>query len=166
MRFAKALVPLACTLFVAAGARAQILPPFVSYTAKFTCGTESTKEADDVVSGVYASSINIHNPQAKASVTFIKKIVVANREDTTPGRIVVLREVLKPDQADRVDCIFIKSKLGLSPMAYVEGLIVLEVPGANRELFLDVIGKYTARALTGNVTTQSVVPIVGKTIND
>ncbi|HEY1261363.1 MAG TPA: hypothetical protein VGF34_19095 [Stellaceae bacterium] len=174
---AKMLAPLAGALLfsVEMQAQAQNAPlPYVEYAAKFTCGTETTKEPDDVVSGVYASSINIHNPQAQLAVSFIKKLVIANREDTTIGRIRVLKDVLKPDQADRVDCIFIRRNLDIATSAYVEGFVVLEVPLAaspagSAQLIqpvLDVVAKYTARPSNGQVSTQSVVQIEGKPIKN
>lgn len=176
MSSAKMLAPLAGVLLFTVGANAQVgaAPPYVEYAAKFTCGTESVKEPDDVVSGVYASSINIHNPQAQLAVPFIKKLVIANREDTTIGRIRVLKDVLKPDQADRVDCIFIRRNLDIAATGYVEGFVVIEVPpvpsatgsAATVQPVLDVVAKYTARGLTGNVTTQSVVQIDGKRITN
>lgn len=171
MSVAKIAVALAGTLMVAATAEAQLAPPYLEYAAKFTCGIESAKEADDVVSGVCASSINIHNPQSQIAVPFVKKIVVANREDAAIGRIVVLRDVLKPDQADRVDCTFIAKALDQATTAYVEGFVVLEVPrvaatsvAPTVQPVLDVVGKYTARPLAGNVSTESVVQIDGKSI--
>jgi hypothetical protein len=151
----------------AAGARAQLPPPpFVEYAAKFTCGTESAKESDDVVAGVYATSINIHNPQAKVPVFFVKKIVVALREGQGFANPVLLRGNLQPDQADRVDCRFIAAALKLTA-PYVEGFVVLLVPPlagtAAIQPVLDVVAKYTARAAaTGaGVSTQAVVPVVG-----
>jgi hypothetical protein len=177
MSAAKMLAPLAGALLLSIGAHAQgvgAAPPYREYAAKFTCGTESTKEPDDVVSGVYASSINIHNPQAGLKVTFIKKLVVANREGTPLARPRVIdNNVLGLDQADRVDCIFIRRALD-SSAAYLEGFVVIEVPpvasptgSANRiQPVLDVIAKYTARGLAGNVTTQSVVQIGGQQITN
>jgi hypothetical protein len=155
-------------LVFAAGARAQLAPPYLEYAAKFTCGVESAKEPDDVVAGVYASSINIHNPQARTAVSFVKKIVVALREGATPPQPVVLEGSLKPDLADRVDCAFIAKALRLTAPFYVEGFVVLEVPptSAGAQPVLDVTAKYTARAATtgAGVSTQSVVPILSKSI--
>src|SRR5262245_22150967 len=104
-------------LLFAAAAQAQLNPPYREYAAKFTCGKE-VEEIDDVVAGVYASSINIHNPHAKITVGFVKKIVVALREGTNFLRPVILRGILKPDQADRVDCPFIV-KILPAPVPYV-----------------------------------------------
>jgi hypothetical protein len=160
---------LACGVLYAAGAQAQLAPPYVEYAAKFTCGQESANEGDDVVAGVYATSINIHNPQARLTVNFIKKIVVARRENGGFVPPLVLKGALAPDQADRVDCPFIVAALKLTA-PYVEGFIVLEVPPlsatANIQPVLDVVAKYTARGTTGGVSTQSVVPVAGKSITN
>jgi hypothetical protein len=158
-------------LLFAAGAQAQVLPPpFTEYAAKFTCGLEPASEPDDVVVGVYASSINIHNPQAKSFVRFLKKIVPAPREGSVGQPVFQKFFALGPDQADRVDCIFIKRALGLPAPSYLEGFVVLEVPPISGAALifpeLDVVAKYTARATpTGaGVSTQAVVPVVGKSI--
>jgi hypothetical protein len=132
----------------AGGAAAQTLPPpYASYAAKFSCGTAA--DDADVVRGTYATSINIHNPQANTSVTFFKKVVQANEEGQPPGRIVVLlpNEVLRPDRAQQVDCPIIVR--ALQATGHVEGFVVIEVapqpPGTTPPPFLDVVGKYTAR---------------------
>src|SRR6516225_106165 len=93
------------------GAAPALAPPFLEYAAKFACGQVPPRgplgggDADAVV-GVYATSINIHNPQAAVQVQLTKKIVVANQEGPNRGRIVVLPPdlPLQPDQAERVDC--------------------------------------------------------------
>ncbi len=143
---------LGSALAVAGGiAHAQtppLAPPFDEYGAKFACGPQTVDS--DVVKGTYATSINIHNPQATISVPFIKKIVVALQEGVTPpGQIVVLQDNLGPDLAERIDCPLIIAKLGATATAHVEGFIVIEVPpqGATAPIqpLLDVVGKYTAR---------------------
>jgi len=58
---------------------AGLEPPFNSYGVKFTCGVLAA-DADDV-KGTYATSINIHNPQATIPVPFVKKIIVAIPSD-------------------------------------------------------------------------------------
>jgi hypothetical protein len=167
MPIAKMLVPLSGLMLLAGAAQAQLAPPFIEWAAKFTCGQE-TQEKDDVVRGVYATSINIHNPQAKIPVEFIKKIVVANREDEKFVRPKILKGVLRPDFADRVDCLFIDKALNIAPATYVEGYVVIEVrAGADQAPpLLDVTAKYTARPSKGEVSTQSVVPIAAKQISN
>jgi hypothetical protein len=111
-----------CSACCSPPARAQFAPPYNEYAAKFTRGLGSAKESDDVVAGVYANSINIHNPQEKTTVVFVKKIVVALREGTNIPPPVVLQGNLRPDLADRVDCAFIAKAMGLIAPFYVEGL--------------------------------------------
>jgi hypothetical protein len=135
----------------AGGAAAQLAPPYNSYAAKFSCGT-ATVDAD-VVKGTYATSINIHNPQSQTPVSFFKKVVTAPEEGQGSSKIVVLSgpnlEVLNPDQAEQVDCPIIVKALQLT--GHIEGFVVIEVPrqpagSTAAPPFLDVVGKYTARA--------------------
>ncbi|HEY1301097.1 MAG TPA: hypothetical protein VGF07_11415 [Stellaceae bacterium] len=172
MPVTKMLPLLGGALLLAAAAQAQSLPPppYLEYTAKFTCGVEP-REVDDVVVGTYASSINIHNPQARLTVKFLKKIVVANREGSGLGAIRILNEdeTLPPDRAERVDCVLIQKALHQTPTTYVEGFVVIEVPRVtigttSFQPLLDVVAKYTARPTNGQISTQSVVPIDGKSI--
>jgi hypothetical protein len=79
----------------------SLTPPFASYSAKFSCGPQAADK--DVVKGVYATSINIHNPQAQTTVNFFKKAVIANPEGSPLGSICVLNsnEALPPDLRNR-----------------------------------------------------------------
>ena len=150
----------------AAGAGAQVPPPYLNYSAKFTCGTETTGAGDDVVDGNYATSINIHNPQAGVLVPFVKKIVVAHREGTDFVDPILLQAALQPDQADFVDCIFISSVLPTT-LPYIEGFVVLEVPPLPTapQPVLDVVAKYTAEPAPGvGVSTHNVVVVTGTPI--
>src|SRR2546423_7491710 len=104
------LLPLCCILPLAGIAAGEasgqgLPPPLIQYAAKFACGRVAPSTAAvggdvDVVVGVYATSINIHNSQATAPVRFRKKIVVANREGEPSGNIVFRDDVLKPDAAE------------------------------------------------------------------
>ena len=140
---------LALALAAGVAAAQSLPPPYASYAAKFSCGTAA--DDADVVRGTYATSVNIHNPQANTPVTFFKKVVTAP-EEGGPGvsRIVVLspNEVLKPDRAEQVDCPLIVKALQMS--GHIEGFVVIEVPPqpagtTGTPPFLDVVGKYTAR---------------------
>ncbi len=169
MSMQQRLLPLSCSLLLSAmvpgGASAQGLPPpFIEYAAKFTCGRVPPPGPAgggdaDVVVGVYATSINIHNPQADTEVPFLKKIVVANPEGQPPGQIVVNRDALRPDQAERVDCPLIFRLLNVRPGTHIEGFVVLEIAvNPNQpQTSLDVVGKYSARPSTGEVSSLDVV---------
>jgi len=145
-----------------AHAQVPLQPPFSSYAAKFTCGPVAKLDSDVVV-GTYATAINIHNPQALTSVSFIKKIVLANEEGAASGRIVVKSDKLGPDIAERVDCLLIYRLLDVSPATHIEGFVILEIPpvpgttGAGFIPQLDVVGVYSARGASGEVTGLDVV---------
>ena len=180
MSMRKALMVMLCTLLSgtglagkasaqgqppAPGAAPALAPPFLEYAAKFACGQVPPRgplgggDADAVV-GVYATSINIHNPQAAAQVQLTKKIVVANQEGPNRGRIVVLPPdlPLQPDQAERVDCPLIFHALDSGATVHTEGFVVIEIPvNPNQQTFLDVVGKYSARPSTGEVSSFDVV---------
>jgi hypothetical protein len=155
----------------AAMAQTSLAPPYLSYAAKFVCGSE----ASDAVgaAGTYATAINIHNPQSTVAVTFRKKFVLANEEGAGAGRIVVVKtDALKPDFAERVDCPLIEQILDVSAATLSDGFVIIEVaplPGTTAAGFqpdLDVVGVYTSRGTGKNIASSSidVVPYTGKAI--
>ena len=142
----------------------------LSYAAKFVCGSKSTDTG--AVKGLYATGVNIHNPQLK-EVQFMKKAVVAFAErNTTRGPISGIHpEVLDSDQAMEVDCKDIRDGLftGVALPAHIEGFVVIMVPvdptgGIVPEL--DVVTKVTARH-RGSATdfTSDVESIDIETVN-
>jgi hypothetical protein len=157
------------TMVVGEATAQGLPPPFTEYAAKYTCGRVRPSAAGgdaDAVVGVYATAINIHNPQADTQVPFVKKIVVANPEGQGPGRIVVRRDTLGPDQAERVDCPVIFGLLTITPGTHVEGFVVLEIPAnpSQPQLSLDVVGVYSVRPSTGEASSLDVVVYSSKEI--
>jgi hypothetical protein len=164
-----ALLPFSLLLCSIAGgaAQAQLPPPFIEYGAKFACGPLAA-DADAVI-GQYATSINIHNPQARLAVPFFKKIVVAHEEGQPPPQPVVKEDNLGPDLAERVDCPVICALLHCpTPVPHIEGFVVIEVAPLSTGLQpeLDVVGKYTARSRNGEVSSFDVVPYAAKSIKE
>jgi hypothetical protein len=149
-----------------ADAQVGLKPPFDEYAAKFSCGPVM-KDAD-VAIGTYATTINIHNPQATIRVAFAKKFVIANPEGVQQGRIVVKAEALAPDAAMQVDCPVIYGALDVGTGVHIDGFIVIEVaplPGtvsAGITPSLDVVGVYSARG--ASVSGLSVVNYEAKSI--
>jgi hypothetical protein len=150
------------------------IPPamMLSYAAKFVCGPTTTDI--EVVRGVYATAINIHNPNP-FPVRFRKKAVVANVESGPRGPISKkLDETLQPDEAMFVDCSEVRTLLGpaiTKNLVHFEGFVVLEVPeiqvNAGAVPFspeLDVIGKYTARPENHGVSSIDIVTVPGRTV--
>jgi hypothetical protein len=174
------LLPLCCILPLAGIAAGEasgqgLPPPLTQYAAKFACGRVAPIAGAvggdvDVVVGVYATSINIHNSQATVPVKFRKKIVVANREGEHSGQIVVRDDVLQPDTAEFVDCPLIYKLLEIPPTAvrHIEGFVVLQIPAAaGHPVFtLDVVGKYSARPFNGEVSSFDVVVYDAKHVDN
>src|SRR5947209_16422564 len=105
-------VVLACLGSMTAGAQVP-QNRFVEYSAKFLCGVVqsgpgATSSSDPRVRpGVYATSINIHNPQFSGfpGVNFVKKVVLSSPE----GKELIPpsdfhKDMLRPDFAEEVDC--------------------------------------------------------------
>ncbi len=138
---------------VAPDAKGQTAPgaPYPSYSAKFVCGP--LREDADVVRGMYASTINIQNPQL-SEVTFMKQAVIAlperDAEAGTFGALSTARaEKLGPGQAMGVDCKDIRLLFGAAALPlHIEGFLVISVPSATTDL-LGVVGKYSARQIRG-----------------
>ena len=124
------------------------------YAAKFVCGPSAGP--DPVVTGDYATGINVHNPNT-FDVYLTKKVVLANGEGDSFGAISNLRyESLKPDGAFEIDCADIRSfsfPPGAPPLpAFIKGFVVIETQndpsglGFNGEL--DVVPVYSVRRIT------------------
>lgn len=138
--------------------------PWLSYAAKFVCGSENAVPDVTIVSGRYRTVVNIHNPHylmdptgLPVPLTFFKKVAVA-----LPQGEQVLRpsckqqELLLADHALAVNCGNIRKLLALSGVTipnYIEGFVVIEVPPQPSEdnvpPELDVVAVYTARHRTG-----------------
>jgi hypothetical protein len=156
-------VSLTLGTLISATAQAQVPPlppPFNNYGAKFVCGKRAADA--DVLTGTYATTINIHNPQATVQVPFVKKIVVAKQEGQPFVPPFSKKDNLPPDAAEYVDCPLIYRITGIAPGTPIEGFVVLEIPpvalstGAKVPV-LDVVGKYTARGATTTAVSLEIV---------
>jgi uncharacterized repeat protein (TIGR01451 family) len=124
----------------------RVIPKF-EYTTKVVCGLQRDRKDTRHTPGLYATAINVHNPNY-IDVPFFKKLALAfpsSREDQT--RIFpISTDVLKPDEAATIDCMEIEKKLFPSglPASYVEGFVVLQSRSS-----LDVDAVYTTASLDG-----------------
>jgi hypothetical protein len=172
-----AVVGLAVTLGAMVTSEANAAPPgnpctnigswngnVAVYTVKFTCGTQSSTD-DDVVTGVYRTNINVHNPQNQ-TVNFCTKVVLPDNAATT-GITQLAAQSLGPDHALFIDCFTseaasIQSQLTNNsppitvPSGEFEGFVVIEVPQGKNGALLDVEGKYTARPGGSNGSASDV----------
>jgi len=135
-------------------------------SAKFNCGTASVD--GDVVQGVYATSINIHNPQQQTTVQFSKTFVEAFEEGSgQSSKSSTTNDSLGPNQAEFVDCPVIYAALKVAPGTPIEGFVVIDIlQSSYGNEFLDVVGKYTARSSGGQVSGLDIVVYTPSQINN
>ena len=163
---------LLCVSSASAQNPTSLSPPYLSYAAKYVCS--ETGDNLGVAEGFYRSTINIHNPQSRLPVKFLKKVVLAHPEGQS-GCVTVInpKEVLEPDAAEQVDCIVIHQAVFQTPQqcfppgtttTVLEGFVVIQIPPADTGAVvltpvLDVVGNYTARPAqpTMGVSTWNVV---------
>ena len=150
-------------------------PPTVPtdvYAAKFLCGTStlSVKAAGPVVAGTYSTSVNVHNPNGD-TVAFRKKAILLYRADKpptagtyespkSPGPFFQVR--LEPNWGMEIDCgdiraVLLKSSGVPTIPTFIEGWVVIEVPGVNEAdpAPLNVTDVNTSNA---GLDVESIVP--------
>ena len=117
------------------------------YAAKIVCGIQHDPQNLRLARGLYATAINILNPN-KETVKFTKKLSLTYPPDAqAPGAVYnISTDKLGPDEALEVDCEDLKRTLfrnGL-PAPYIKGFVVIRSQES-----LDVTGVYTTRSLDG-----------------
>ena len=123
------------------------------YAAKIVCGIQEEPDNLRLARGLYATAINILNPNNKV-VKFAKKLSLTYPpEAQEPGAVYnISTDQLKPDEALEVDCEDLKRKLfrnGL-PAPYIKGFVVIKSNAS-----LDVTGVYTTRSLDSSCCPQT-----------
>lgn len=119
--------------------------PGMQYAAKIVCGVQ--KDPDDLrlARGVYATTVNVHNPDA-APVAITKKLALSYPPpEQRPGEVKKIgSDLLGPDQALKTDCMDLRKRLfpGGFPSPYIEGFVVLQSSDP-----LDVTAVYTTATL-------------------
>ena len=126
-------------------ASGQQPPPAYQYAAKVVCGHQKDPKELRLTRGLYATTINIHNP-GREPVKFFKKLALSYPpEEQRPGKVIrIAEDVLKDDEALKVDCPDLERRLfpGGFPNGYIEGFVVIESPAS-----LDVTAVYTTAAV-------------------
>lgn len=159
------------TLFDLAGAPVPVsIDPFFfhltppsaeayEYAVKLICGLQRDPGHMRLTPGLYATTINIHNPNER-QVRFFKKLALTFPPGRQrPGKILrIAHDVLGPDEALAVDCEDLQRRLfpnGL-PGPYIEGFVIIQSPES-----LDVTAVYTTAALDreGRPTIHSSIDV-------
>jgi hypothetical protein len=123
----------------------HVEPGAFKYSAKLVCGVQDDPDDTKLVQGLYATAINILNPNEKRA-RFTKKLSLTYPpEEQRPGRVLLISEdELGPDEALEVDCTDIRRELFPNgyPTPYIKGFVVITA-----NMSLDVTAVYTSRAL-------------------
>ena len=127
--------------------RAEFEPPQprFEYAAKLVCGTQEDPKNLRLARGLYATAINIHNPN-RQTATFQKKLALTFPPDEQrPGKVMpISQDTLREDEALEVDCIDVQKRLFPNgfPMQYIKGFIVIR-----STVSLDVTAVYSTNSL-------------------
>lgn len=112
------------------------------YAAKVVCGIQKDPDDRRLARGIYATAINIHNPNQKP-VKFEKILALTfPPKEQRPGKVLpIATDELKAGEALAVDCPDIQQRLFPNgfPTSYIKGFVVIKSPES-----LDVTGVYTA----------------------
>lgn len=117
------------------------------YSAKIVCGGQSDPSQLALARGLYATTINIHNPNTQP-VGFFKKLALTRPpREQAPGQVLPIAEdLLHYDQALAVDCPDIAGRLFNGdngfPGGFLEGFMVVQ-----SEASLDVTAVYSTAEL-------------------
>ena len=133
--------------------------PKFSYSAKIVCGLQ--KDPDDLrlVPGLYATTVNIHNPSS-SKATFTKTLALTlPPKEQKPGEVHrIAEDTLEPNQALATDCMDIQRRVfnGAFPESYIEGFVLIK---SNQSL--DVTAVYSTASFDreGNFVEQRSIDI-------
>jgi hypothetical protein len=121
-------------------------PPF-EYAVKVVCGVQPEAKDLRLAHGLYATSVNIHNPGATEVRLFKKLALTFPPGSQRPGEVRRLGEDgLGPDQALQTDCVDIQQRAfgGTFPAPNIEGFVVIQSTGS-----LDVTAVYSTATFPG-----------------
>jgi CARDB len=123
----------------------HVEPGAFKYSAKLICGVQDDPDDIRLVQGLYATAINILNPNEKRA-RFTKKLALTYPPgEQKPGRVLLIGEdELGSDEGLEVDCLDIRRKLFPNgyPTPYIKGFVVI-----TSNMSLDVTAVYTSRAI-------------------
>ncbi|MBI3858954.1 MAG: hypothetical protein HY296_01745 [Thaumarchaeota archaeon] len=148
------------------------------YAVKFVCNlAPSAASSIGIVSGVYNTDINIHNPSyAQQNALIWKKFVMATLESQSstitnpqvihavPNPYVILAARLDPDAAMRLDCreitaVISKAVGSVGVITTMKGFVILY-----SSIKLDVVAEYSALVGTSGISFSTQYIQAGATI--
>jgi hypothetical protein len=116
------------------------------YAAKFICGLQRERGDLRLARGLYATEVNIRNPNDHAVRITQKKLALTYPPGKQEhGEVLSLKpHALRPDHAVAVDCLHVRDELfnGTFPAPYIIGFLIVEATHS-----LDVTAVYTTGSL-------------------
>jgi hypothetical protein len=111
--------------------RAEFEPPQprFEYAAKLVCGIQDDPTNLRLARGLYATTINVHNPNRQTAIFKKKLALTFPPAEQRPGKVLpISQDSLRDDEALAVDCIDVKNRLFPNgfPAPYIEGFIVIQ----------------------------------------
>jgi hypothetical protein len=106
----------------------EVPEPRFEYAAKLVCGIQDDPANLRLARGLYATTINVHNPNQQTAVFKKKLALTFPPAEQRPGKILpISQDTLRDDEALAVDCIDIQKRLFPTgfPTPYIEGFIVI-----------------------------------------
>jgi hypothetical protein len=150
------IVTILVVLAAAAAANAQV-QQVRQYAAKFVCG-RAPSDPLNFASGTYYTTINVHNPALSTGIKFQKKFALAEVDEKAGKISKWFDAALNIDEAMQIDCHNIYAHLGITPPAFIDGFVVVQLSPKQE---LDVVGVYTAAGSTG-VSTMHMERVAGR----
>ena len=134
--------------------RIRVMCVNYEYPAKLICGKQGDPDVLRLMSGLYGTTVNIHNPNDQETYLFKKLALAFPPVEQKPGKIIPIAvDRLNYDESLKTDCDEIRERVfdGAFPQGYIEGHLVVQSARS-----LDVQGVYTAAPLQGGVSTIDV----------
>ncbi len=144
---------------VAVGGQCVIIEPELryEYAAKVVCGIQNEPNNFRLARGLYATTVNIHNPNSNRADFFKKLAISYPPAEQKPGEIILLTpngpDTLAYDEALKWDCHLRPRTPTHQQSPYWEGFLIIQSP-----VSLDVSAVYTTASL-GEVKSIDVEQI-------
>lgn len=139
--------------------RTKILCIKYEYAAKVVCGKQDNPKDLSLTRGLYATTVNIHNPNDQELKFFKKLALTIPPKEQRAGQVIPIAvDTLNYDEALAADCNNLEKEAFSNgfPESYIEGFVVIQSPKS-----LDVTAVYSSAALSkkGRIVGHSSLDI-------
>ena len=125
------------------------------YAAKFACGEQTSLQPAPLTRGIYATTVNIHNPNDEQVHLFKKVALTYPPAAQKPGNVFPLAmDELGYDEALKTECTEIlrkASEIAGNPVPFAEGFVVVQAPRS-----LDVSGLYSVTTAQTSMHVEQI----------